>query len=177
MIDYDLTQHPWGLEGPEGYPEGVLHLWADPNGGTRRQREYKWADQDGGQNRGPRIQIVEHAERLRARQIDADFLHRFTDCRRTEIEIGRLAPPAGKRDLPRPRVAGAYRAMDEERFDALVAVVQHHRDGGWDHSSFEWNLNGLVIAQLASRILHCIHPSLFPRPRSPKRRLLHPHRH
>jgi len=131
----------------------------------------------GGLRRGakpgpPRIQIVEHAERLRVRQIGRRLPPSFSRiCRRHgDRNRARLAPPRRETRSARTTLspAGAYRAMDEERFRwPSSPVVQHHRDGGLDHSSFEWNLKRAGNrASLRRASSNCIHPSLFP-PRSP----------
>ena len=144
MIDYHLAARPRGLENPEGYPEGVLHLWANRCGRPRCQREYKWPHYNWRENGGSRIQIVEHAEALGARQVYPHFLERFADRRREEIGVGGFAPAARERDLSRPRVARPHGAMDEEGFEAVVAIVQHHRDSRGNHPRFEWNFGGAV---------------------------------
>src|SRR5467141_4847265 len=99
MIDYDLPWHPRGLESPEGDPEGVLDLRADDNGGPSCQREYKWSHDDRREHRCPRVEVVEHTEPLRGRQIHADFFPRFADCGRQKICIAGIAAAAGKGDL------------------------------------------------------------------------------
>ncbi len=99
MIDYDLPLHPGGLESPEGYPEGVLDLWADDNRGPRGQREYKWTHDDRRQHRCPRVEIVEHTKPFRGRQIHAHFFHRFADRGRQEIGIAGISAATGKGDL------------------------------------------------------------------------------
>ncbi len=99
MIDYHLPPHPRGLESPEGYPEGVLDLWAEDNGGPGCQREYKWTHDDRREHRCPRVEIVENTKPFRGRQIHADFFHRFADCGRQEIGIAGIPAATGKGDL------------------------------------------------------------------------------
>src|SRR3954447_10935842 len=114
MIDYDLAARPWVLESPEGDPEGILPRGADDNGGPSRQREYKWTDHDGRQDGRARVEIVEGAETLSMREIDADFFQRLADGSGEKVKIRWLATPAGKCDLSRPSVADTDRAVDEE---------------------------------------------------------------
>jgi hypothetical protein len=98
------------------------------------------------------MEVVEHAEPLDARQVDAYFFERFADRRRQEIRIGWLAPPAGKRNLSRPRVSDALGPMNEQDFEPFAAIVQNNRDGGGNHPSLKWNFNGLVLAQLEPHV-------------------------
>src|SRR5438445_801678 len=79
---------------------GVLDLGADHNTGTRGQREYKWSDDDGREKGSPRVQVVQDAEACGARQVEAEFLARFADGRRQQVDIPEIAPSAGECDLP-----------------------------------------------------------------------------
>jgi len=65
-----------------------------------------------------RIHVVQLAQALHAREVDSDFFARFAHRRRQKIRIRRLAPPAGQRDLPRPGIARAHRALDEQCLEA-----------------------------------------------------------
>jgi hypothetical protein len=91
------------------------------------------------------MQIVEHAEALRSREIDADFFARLADRRGEEIRIAPVAPAAGKSDLARPGVAGALGAMDEQRLDAIVAVAKRDRHRGGNHAGLERDLDGPIV--------------------------------
>src|SRR5262249_48042494 len=144
MIDHDLPTRPRGLERSEWHPEGVLHFRALEDGRTGRQREYKWTYHNRGEDRGSWVQIVEDAEPLRARQVNADFFARFANRSREQIGICGLAPAARKRDLSRPDIARAHGAVNEEGFEAVVAVVQDHGDRGCDHPLLKRNRNRLV---------------------------------
>src|SRR5438093_4464739 len=147
MIDRDLPQHPRGLESPEGHPEGVLHLRVGRNCGTLCQREYKWPDDDGRQHRRPRVEVVEDAEALGSGQIDANFFHRFADRGRQEISVGGFAPAAGEGDLARPSVTGAHGAVDEQRLQPLIAIVQRDRHGCRNHARLQTDLRGVIVPQ------------------------------
>jgi len=92
------------------------------------------------------MEIVEHAEALGAREIDAHFLERFADRGRQEVRIGGLAPAAGKCDLSLPHVADANRALDEQGFDAFVAIAQDNGDGRGNHPGLERNLSGSIVS-------------------------------
>jgi len=146
MIDYHLTARPRGLERPERDPEGVLDFWAEDNRRPRRQREYKRTDDDRWKHRCARMKIVENPQSLGMRKIDAHFFHGFTDRGRQEIGIGGVAPAAGKRNLSRPRVADTHGTMNEQRFDASVAIVQNHGDGRGNHPRLERNLSGSIVS-------------------------------
>jgi len=157
MIDSDRTRHPRGQERPERHPEGVLDFWVDDNRRPRCQREYKWTNHDGWEDRRSRVEVVEHAEGLGLCKIDTNFFARFADRRSTEISVGWLAPPAGKRDLPRPRVTSADRAMDEQRLNPFVAVVQDHGHGRGYHPILKRDFDRLVRAQFEPSILNSGH--------------------
>lgn len=124
MIDHDLPADPRGLERPEGDPEGVLNLWAEHKRWTGRQCEYKWSYDDWGKHRRSRMQVVQDAEALSSCEVDTDFLEGFSNRGHQEIGVGKLAAPARECDLARPGVADSHGAVDEQRFDAVVAVVQ-----------------------------------------------------
>lgn len=147
MIDRDLPSHPRRLQRAEGHPEGGLDLWADDNGGLRRQREYKWAYHDGRQDGSPRVQVIQNAELLSGGKIDADFFECLADRGCPKIGIGWFATPAGKCDLARPRVPDAHGAVNEQCLESGVAVVQNHGDGRGDHSSFKRNFDGSIVPQ------------------------------
>lgn len=159
MIDYHLAARPRGLESPEGDPEGVLDFWADDDCRPICQREYKWADDNGRQHGRPGVEVVQYAEALGAREIETNFLERFADRGRQEVGIGGLAAAAGECDLPRPYIADAHGAMDEERFDPFVAVMQNNGDGGRDHSSLKRDFSRTVVPQLPTRVRNCGHRS------------------
>src|SRR5258708_22822316 len=153
MIDSDRPRHPRGQERPEGHPEGVLDFCVDDNRRPRCQREYKWTNHHGGEDGRSRVEVVEHAEGLGVGKIDSNFFARFADRGSTEIRVGQLAPPAGEGDLARPGIAGAHGAMDEQRLNAFVAVVQNHGDGRSDHATLEGDFGRSVVAQLSTCVL------------------------
>src|SRR5213075_3498077 len=101
MIDCHLAARPRSRESPERDPEGVLNLGAEDDRRPDCQREYKRPDDNRWKHRCTGMEIVEHAEALGAREIDAHFLERFADRGRQEVRIGGLAPAAGKCDLDR----------------------------------------------------------------------------
>ena len=157
MIDGDLPQHPRGLKSPEGDPEGVLDLWVEDNRWTCRQPEYKRSHDNGWERGRSGMQVVENAKRLGTGEIDTNFLQRFADRGGAKVHVASLAAPAGERDLARPCIAGADGAMNEQRLDAFVAVVQNHGHCGGNHPGLKWNLNRLVLTQLEPCILNSGH--------------------
>lgn len=154
MVDRNLLPHAWLNQRPERYPKYRLHLGAQRHRGAILQREYKWTDDDGWENRRPGMEVVQDPEQLGGREVDADFLAHFADGGDAEVMILRIAPPAGEGDLTRPGVAGANGAMDEERFDAVVAVMQHDRDRGGNHSRRDRKRDGAVVAQRAANLVY-----------------------
>ena len=92
------------------------------------------------------MEVVEDAESFGSREIEADFFLSFANGRGEEIGIARFATSARERDLTGRDVAGAHRAMDEQCLETFIALVQHYGDGRRDHSGFERNLDGPVIA-------------------------------
>lgn len=99
------------------------------------------------------MEVVEDAEAFGTRQIDADFLECFADRGRQEIGVAWFAAPAGKRDLPRPRVADAHRAVDEQDFEPFVAVVQDHGDRCRNHAGLNGNGGRPVVVQRAAYVV------------------------
>lgn len=96
------------------------------------------------------MQIVEHAEPLGRCEIDTDLFVGFADRGIEQVGIARLTTPTWKRDLSRPRVTDSYRAMDEERFETIVGVMEYHRDSRGYHPSLKGNFYRSIIAQPAA---------------------------
>ena len=93
------------------------------------------------------MEVVEDAEAFGTRQIDANFFASFADRSGQEIGVAWFATPAGKRDLPRPRVADAHRAVDEQRFQSIVPVAQRDRHRSRNHSRLDSDLRGAIVPQ------------------------------
>src|SRR2546425_9118049 len=79
-----------------------------------------------GRDRG---EIVEHGERLAAAQVDARLLARLADRGREQVSIRGLAPAPRQGYLPRPGVARAHSAADEQHFGPIPAFDDDEGDG------------------------------------------------
>jgi hypothetical protein len=142
-----LLPNPRGEEGPKRHPERRLHFGAEAHRWAMRQREYKRPDQDRGEHGSAGMKIVERPQHLGGRQIDADFFARLAHRGVAEVAVAGIAAAAGKRDLPRPGVAGALGAMDEQGLDAVSAVMQHEGDRCRYHPRLGRNGDRPVVAQ------------------------------
>jgi len=134
MIDSHLPADAWRVERPKRHPKRVLDLRVERYRGPCCQREYKWSNHNGRQHGSPRIQVIEYSQPLRRREIDTDFFVCFADCGGEEIGVAWFSAPAGKGDLSRPGVAGAYGAVDEEHFEAFAALMKQKCYRGGDRA-------------------------------------------
>src|SRR2546428_7624429 len=124
-----LVPHARLREPVERHPEALLHLVVRAERGAARQREYEWPHHHGRQYGRDGGEVVEHGERLAAAQVDARLLARLADRGGEQVAIGGLAPATRQGYLPRPRVARAHGAADEQHFGPIRAFDDDEGDG------------------------------------------------
>ena len=131
-------------------PEGFAHLV------VRHQRllVLRAVDEGGNHERGDArgvlpMHVVEPSEPLGAREIEPYLLERLALGGGARVGIPGIDATARERHVPRPRIAGVARALDEEHLRQRTGVAQDHRYGGLAHAA-ERLCDGAVRGQAAA---------------------------
>ncbi len=75
------------------------------------------------------LEIVEAAEELGLREVDADLLEGLALGSVLQTLVGRFDPPARKRHVTRPRISLTARPFDQQHLGRRHRLPQQHRHG------------------------------------------------
>src|SRR3989454_5334220 len=125
-----LAAHAGLRESGERQPEGALHFIARHEGSASSEREDERPYDHGRQDRGTGVEIVQHPQALRARQVHSRLLARLPNRRGLEVQVAGAVPAARESDLTGPGVVGPLGAPDEEDLETVRAFQQDEGDRG-----------------------------------------------
>ena len=113
----------------KSHPESLFHFVVrmKPARGSDAVDETRHEDGEGGAG-----DVVQASEVLGAPEIQADFLSRLALCGKARARVEAVDPPAGERDVARPRIVIALRPLDKEKLNRFLLLMQYHCDGGAD---------------------------------------------
>src|SRR6266705_1872140 len=125
-----LAAHAGLRESGEWQPEGALHFIARHKGRASSEREDERPYDHRREDRGTGVEIVQHPQPLRARQVHSRLLAGFPTRRGLEVQVAGAVPAARESDLTGPGVVGPLGAPDEQDLETMRAFQQDEGDRG-----------------------------------------------